>query len=110
LRELAARADAQLGEDLAEVVLGCARADEQAVSDLGIRQPVPGQPRYLGLLSSQLGSGFDGALAEGLPGSLQFAACPLGERRDAHRGEHVMRGASSCRASRRRLARRSHWP
>ena len=93
MRELAARADAQLGEDLAEVVLGGARADEQVGSDLGIRQPVPGQPRDLGLLSSQLDSGFDGALAGGLPGGLQFAARSLGERGDAHRGEHVLRGA-----------------
>jgi DNA-binding CsgD family transcriptional regulator len=71
LRELAARANAQLGEDLAEVVLGCARADEQAGCDLGIRQPVPGQPRDLALLSRQLDSGFDGALAGGHPGRLQ---------------------------------------
>src|SRR5580658_1516895 len=44
--ELAAGADAELGEHVAEVVLGRARADEQPGADLRVGQPVPGQPRH----------------------------------------------------------------
>ena len=40
--ELAAGGDAELGEDVAEVVLGGARADEQPGADLRVGQPVPG--------------------------------------------------------------------
>jgi hypothetical protein len=48
--ELTAGADAQLGEDLAQVVLDGVGADEQPGADLRIGQPVAGQPRDLGLL------------------------------------------------------------
>ena len=51
--ELAARVDAELGEDLVQVVLDGARADEQLGPDLGVRQAVAGQPGDLGFLSSQ---------------------------------------------------------
>ncbi len=53
--ELAAGADAELGEDLAQVVLDRARADEQPGADLRIGQAIPGQPGDLGLLGGQLG-------------------------------------------------------
>jgi ferredoxin-NADP reductase len=42
--ELAARGDAELGEDLAQVVLDGACADEQPGADLGLRLPGAGQP------------------------------------------------------------------
>jgi len=48
--ELAAGADAELGEDLAQVVLDRARADEQPGADLRVGQAVAGQPRDLSLL------------------------------------------------------------
>jgi hypothetical protein len=48
--ELAAGADAELGEDLAQVVLDCVRGDEQPGTDLGVGQAVAGQPRDLGFL------------------------------------------------------------
>src|SRR5579859_6334107 len=61
--ELAAGADAELGEDLAQVVLDRAGADEQPGADLRIGQAVPGQPGDLGLPGGQLASGLHGALA-----------------------------------------------
>ncbi len=48
--ELAARADGELGEDLAQVVLDRTGADEQPSADLGVREAVAGQPRDQGLL------------------------------------------------------------
>jgi hypothetical protein len=52
--ELAAGADAELGEDLAQVVLHGARADEQPRADLGVGQPLAGQPRDLRLQADLL--------------------------------------------------------
>jgi hypothetical protein len=48
--ELAARAGRELGEDLAQVELDRARADEQPGPDLRVRQAVAGQPRNVDLL------------------------------------------------------------
>ena len=51
--ELPAGADAKLGEHLAQVVLNGAGADEQAGTNLRVRQTFSGQPGDLGLLGSQ---------------------------------------------------------
>ena len=83
--ELAARADADLGEHLAQVVLDRARADEQPGADLRVREPIPGQPRDLDLLGGQLHGALDSALPGDLAGGGQLPAGPLGERTDAHR-------------------------
>ena len=76
--ELTAGADAELGEDLAQVVLGGMRADEQPGADLGVGQAVPGQLGDLQFLGGQLlaglGGGLRGALAGGFPSGRQFAA------------------------------------
>lgn len=48
--ELPAGADAKLGEHLARVVPNGAGADEQAGTNLRVRQTLSGQPRDLGLL------------------------------------------------------------
>src|ERR1700730_14465752 len=64
--ELVAGADAELHEDLAQVVLDRAGADEQPGADLRVREAVAGQPRDPGLLGGQLTGGLDGALAGGL--------------------------------------------
>jgi hypothetical protein len=50
LRELGARADAELGEDLAQVVLDRVLADEEPRADLAVRKTVAGKPRDLRLL------------------------------------------------------------
>ncbi len=100
--ELAAGADIKLGEDLAQVVLDRARADEQPRADLRVGEPFVGQPRHLGLLGGQrittglVGTRADGlpdALADGLAGGHQLAAGPLGERLHAHRVQHAVGGA-----------------
>ena len=99
--ELAAGADFELGEHLAHVVLDRARADEQPRADLGVGEPLVGQPRDLGLLGGQRFAGLTGsrvggsrgALADGLAGSRQLAAGPLGEPLHAHRVQHAVGGA-----------------
>jgi hypothetical protein len=59
LPELATGGDIELGEDLGQVVLDGARAEEQLGGDLRVRQACPGQP--LSRLSSQsAGSGRSG--------------------------------------------------
>src|SRR5580704_4359348 len=97
--ELAAGADAELGKDAPEVVLGGAGADEQPGADLGVGQPVPRQPGDLGLLGGQHRLGCRGAggrcgtLAGGLAGCQQLAAGPIGECRHAHLLQHLVGGA-----------------
>jgi hypothetical protein len=91
--ELAARADAKLGEDLAQVVLDRTRAEEQPGADLRIRQALAGQPRDLRLLSRQLKYGGDSALTGSFTGGLQLAAGARGERLHTHRLEHLVGGA-----------------
>ena len=96
--ELAAGADAELGEHLAQVILNGAGADEQAGADLRVGQAFPGQSRDLGLLSSQrladLAWTRAGCLNSALTGSLsrgqQFTLGPFGELRHAHRVQHVV--------------------
>jgi len=70
--ELAAGVDAELGEYLPEVVGDCPRAEEQPGADLGVGQPVPGQPGDLGLLGGQrlTGSGGAGGQGSALAGGL----------------------------------------
>src|SRR6187200_3289083 len=51
--QLLARADLELGEDLAQVVLDGARADEQLRADLRIRLPVAGHAGDLRLLGRE---------------------------------------------------------
>ena len=52
--KLPARADPELGEHLAQVPLDRARAEEELGADLGIREPVAGEPGDLLLLRSEL--------------------------------------------------------
>src|SRR4051794_37307992 len=91
--ELAARRDAQLGEDLVQVVLDGAPADEQPAADLGVRQALAGEPGDLGLLGGELAVGKRAARPRGLAGGAELARGALGERADAHAGEEVVRGA-----------------
>ena len=81
--ELAAGADAELGEDLGQVVLDGVRADEQPGADLRVGQAVPGKQRDLHLLGGQLpagpGRGVGAARAGGFPGGEQLPAGPFCE-------------------------------
>src|SRR5258708_3436209 len=107
--ELAAGADIKLGEDLAQVVLDRARADEQPRADLRVGEPFVGQPRHLGLLGGQrittglVGTRADGlpdAPADGLAGGHHLAACPARRRLPAHCAPPACGGALA-RATRR---------
>src|SRR4051794_2725095 len=51
--DLVAGADFELAEDLAEVVLGSPRADEQPDGDLRVREAIAGQARDLGFLGRE---------------------------------------------------------
>ena len=64
--ELAAGGDGELGEDLAQVVLGGVGADEQPGADLGVGQAVAGQQRDLRFLGGQLLAGVGAAVLASL--------------------------------------------
>src|SRR5262249_9119933 len=91
--KLDARGDAELGVDLAQVILDRFRADEQPRADLDVGQAFSGQLGDLGLLGGQLTTGLGGALAGGLACGQQFAAGPFSERLDAHSLQHAERRA-----------------
>src|SRR5262245_14514403 len=61
--ELMARADAELGEYLAQVVLDRVPADEQLCSDLGVGETVASKPGDPGLLSRERLPGLNHAFA-----------------------------------------------
>src|SRR5580692_1518900 len=88
--QFAAGADAELGVYVAQVPFDRARGQEQLGADLWIGTTVPRQPGDLGLLGGQRGGDFGVALAYRLASGEQFAACALGERFHADRGEHVV--------------------
>jgi hypothetical protein len=108
--ELVARADPELGEHLAEVVLDGAPADEQPGRDVGVGDPVPSQSGDLGLLRRELLPAFNGAFADSSP-----VACSSRSARVANPSTPIAVNISwavrSCsRASTRRRSRRSHSP
>src|SRR3954453_18158327 len=91
--ELAARADVELAEDLAQVVLDRSRADEQLGADLRVRLPVARHAGDLRLLRRQHVARVRVTPARGLAGGLQLAAGALGERLSSAAAEAVVRGA-----------------
>src|SRR5580700_6097774 len=66
--ELPARADAELGENLAQMPLDGARAEEQLGADLRVRQPVAGEPGDLRLLGGERARRLHAPLADVLSG------------------------------------------
>src|SRR5580704_1795727 len=89
-RKLVARGEVHFGEDLAQVILDGARTDEQAGADLGVGQPLAGQPGDLGLLGGQLTEGRGAALANRLPGGTEFAGCARCKGLHPHFDKHVV--------------------
>jgi hypothetical protein len=73
------------------VILHRSWADEQAGANLGIRQPVPGEPRDPRLLDRELAAHRGGAPADGVHGDRLPGTAGVGL--GANRGEHVTRGA-----------------
>src|SRR5215217_7182461 len=77
--ELPARADAELGEHLAQMPFDGARADEQLRSDLLVRLPFSCESRYLRLLGGELVARLGAAPAHRLAGGHQLASSAVGE-------------------------------
>src|SRR4051794_27899882 len=77
--ELGARADAELHEDLAQVVLGGAGADEQPRPDVAIGEPLPRETGDVELLVGELVDRLGRAGAHGFAGGGQFACGSLGK-------------------------------
>src|SRR3954452_7227368 len=78
--QLGAGGHAELAEDIAEVEVDGARADEQLRGGVPVGQPLPDQPGDLALLRGQVGGGRDVAPARGLAGGAQLLRRPLGPR------------------------------
>jgi hypothetical protein len=74
------------------VPLDGAGAEEEAGSDLGIGEAVPGEPGDLALLSCEVIPGLDGPFAYPLAGGQQFAPGAFGERLHTGRQQHLVRG------------------
>ena len=88
--EVSSRADPQLREHLAQVVLDGARADEQLAADLRVGVPLRGEPGDLRLLCGEHVARLDGAFARRLAGGEQLAAGSLGERFGPDPIEHLV--------------------
>src|SRR6516164_3942207 len=86
--ELSPAADAKLAEDLAQVVLDGAGADEQPGGDLPVGQVLGDQQRDLLLLRSEHLRRFGAAWAGLLAGRAQLGPGPARESLHAHRVEH----------------------
>src|SRR4051812_36991161 len=89
--QLTPRADVELREDFAQVVLNRAGADEQLRADLGIGAAVGGQPRDLRLLGGEVVARLGGPAGHGLAGGQQFATGAFGERLGPGETEHLVR-------------------
>ena len=90
--QLSARRDTELLEHFVQVVLDCARADEQPLADLRIGQTVASQARDTCLLRRELPAGLDCAAAHLFPGREVFAVRTLGKGLRTHRHERLLGG------------------
>src|SRR4051812_40978252 len=88
--ELVARADPELREDLAEVVLDRPRADEEPSADLVIGEAFAREPRDLQLLGGQILARLGRAPARPLARGQQLTRHALRERLDIHGREHLL--------------------
>src|SRR6478735_2875619 len=88
--QLPAGADVELGEDLVQVVLDGARADEQLRADLRVRLPLGGEAGDLLLLGREDVACLGGAPGHGLAGGRELTAGALGERLGPGAGEGVV--------------------
>src|SRR3954468_730603 len=91
--ELVARGDVELQEDLAQVVLHRAGADEQLRADLRVGETIPGEPSDLRLLGCEDVERVDSPSECSLPGSQELAAGALGERLGPEAAEQLVCGA-----------------
>ena len=77
-RELRARADAELAEDVAEVGGDRARAEEELRSNLAVAESLRDEVCDLKLLLGQLVAGVGDATTRRLAARAQLDACPFG--------------------------------
>jgi hypothetical protein len=91
--ELGAGSDAQLAENLPQVVLDDLGADEQSRADLRVGEAFAGQAGDLGLLGGEVLARLDGALSGALASRQELALRPLGEGLHTHPDEHLVGGA-----------------
>ena len=87
--ELDPAGDVELAEDLVQVVLDGAGADEQLAGDLPVGQALGGQPGDLRLLRREHLLGPEAARAGPLAGSAQLGPGPARESRHAHLVKHL---------------------
>jgi hypothetical protein len=92
-REFLSRLDLELCEHLAQVVLDCAGAQEEATGDFAIREPFAGEVGDLRLLWREVAACLDLSFASRRAGGTQLACCALRERLDAHLDEQFVRAA-----------------
>src|SRR5215471_19341978 len=86
---LGAGGDAELGEDLVQVVFDGPRADKQLSGDLPVGRPVGGQPGDLQFLGGELGERRRVAAADGRAGGAQLGPSTAGPRSRAELLEPV---------------------
>src|SRR4051812_17236556 len=89
--ELAAGAHVELAEDLAQVVLDRARADEELGADLGVGVPVAGHRRDLAFLGREGVARCARSRGHGRAGGEELATAALCERLRPGAGERVVR-------------------
>ena len=91
--QLGAGGHPKLPEHFPQVVLDRARADEQLGGDVPVRLSPAHQRGDLGLLRRELLRKPGFPPADAFAGGPQLGASPLGEGLEAHRVEHLVRGA-----------------
>jgi hypothetical protein len=96
LGQLGAGADAELGEDVAEVEVDRAGAEEQLGGNLPGGEPADHEPRHLELLWGELPKGRRVAPTHGLPAGPQLQARPLRPGCRTQALEHVEGSLEMC--------------
>src|SRR5262249_23226199 len=85
--------DVELEEDLAQVVLHRAGADEQLRPDLGVGEPIPGESCDMCLLGREHAARVVGAAPHGLTGGLELVTSAVGEPLGADAAEQLVGGS-----------------
>ena len=90
--QLVAGADAELGEDLVQVVFDGTQAHERLSGDVRVGQALAGQPGDLGFPGGEPIGWISLALAHLLAGGTQLTRGPFGKPVGLHGGEHLVSG------------------
>src|SRR5580692_482462 len=90
VRQLGSGPDAELPEDLAEVVVDGACTEEQLLGNLAVGRAASGEAGNAGFLGGEVPFGVRRPLSGAFASGTQFAAGLLGEYARAHGAEHVV--------------------